>query len=141
MQKMTEAEWRDFVMTGTRTGKVAILGTDDGPQVTPVWFALDGDDLVFTTASSGRKAAALRRDPRLAICVDDQAPPYAYVMIRGTATLSEDPGELLKWATFLGGRYMGPDRAALYGARNAVPGECLVRVHITKVVAQRDIAA
>lgn len=139
--KMSETEWREFVSVGTRTGKVAVVGRDGGPHVTPIWFVLDGDDVVFTTPSSSVKAAALRRDPRLAICVDDQEPPYAYVMIRGTATLSEEPGELRKWATILGGRYMGADRAEEYGARNAVPGELLVRVRVTKVVAERGVAA
>jgi hypothetical protein len=35
---------------------------------------------------------------------------------------------------------MGPDRAEAYGARNAVPGELLVRVTPTSVVAEADIA-
>jgi PPOX class probable F420-dependent enzyme len=140
MEKMTEAEWRAFVSAGTRTGKAAIVRADGGPHVTPIWFVLDGDDLVFTTVSGGQKERALRRDPRLAICVDDQEPPYSYVMLQGTTTLSADPDELLKWATVLGGRYMGPGRAAEFGERNAAPGEYLVRLHITKVIAHRDIA-
>jgi PPOX class probable F420-dependent enzyme len=139
--KMSEAEWREFVAAGTRTGKAAVARADGSTHVTPIWFVLDGADVVFTTASSSVKAAALRRDPRLSICVDDQRPPYAFVMLHGTAALSEEPAELRKWATILGGRYMGADRAEEYGARNAVPGELLVRVRITKVIAERDIAS
>ncbi|HEX6469299.1 MAG TPA: PPOX class F420-dependent oxidoreductase [Streptosporangiaceae bacterium] len=138
--KMTETEWRTFVSAGTRTGKAAVV-TAGGAHVTPVWFALDGADLVFTSGAGSVKAAALRRDPRMAICVDDQEPPYAFVMIQGTATLSDDLDEVRKWATILGGRYMGADRAEEFGARNAVPGELLVRLRITKVVAERDIAS
>jgi PPOX class probable F420-dependent enzyme len=141
MEKMTETEWRDFVSAGTRTGKAAIVRPDGSPHVTPIWFVLDGDDVVFTTMSGNLKEKALRRDPRLAICVDDQEPPYSFVMIQGTATLSADTGELLRWATILGGRYMGADRAAAYGERNSVPGEYLVRLRIGKVIARRDIAA
>ena len=48
---------------------------------------------------------------------------------------------MLRWATAIGGRYMGADRAEEFGARNGVPGEFLVRARITKVVAERDIAA
>jgi PPOX class probable F420-dependent enzyme len=140
MEKMTDSEWREFVSSGTRTGKAAIVRADGSTHVTPIWFVLDGDDVVFTTDSNSLKGKALRRDPRLAICVDDQEPPYAYVMIQGTATISDDPGELLKWATVLGGRYMGADRAEEYGTRNAVPGELLVRLRITKVISRRDIA-
>ncbi|HZB32106.1 MAG TPA: PPOX class F420-dependent oxidoreductase [Streptosporangiaceae bacterium] len=139
--KMSEAEWRKFVSAGTRTGKAAVTRADGSTHVTPIWFVLDGADLVFTTASSTVKAAALRRDPRLSICVDNQRPPYSFVMLHGTASLSDEPGELRTWATILGGRYMGADRAEEYGARNAVPGELLVRVRITKVIAERGIAS
>jgi hypothetical protein len=48
--------------------------------------------------------------------------------------------EVRKWATVLGGRYMGADRAGEYGARNGVPGAYLVRVTPAKVVARRGIA-
>ena len=140
MEHMTDAEWREFVSTGTRTGKAAVTRVDGSPHVTPIWFALDGDDLVFTTYHDSVKRRVLARDPRLAICVDDQVPPFSYVVIQGEASLSEDPGELRHWATIIGGRYMGADRAAEYGARNSVPGEYLVRLRITKVIARRDLA-
>ena len=51
-----------------------------------------------------------------------------------------EPDEMLDWAARLGGRYMGADRAAEYGKRNAVPEESLVRAKITKVLARADIA-
>ena len=82
----------------------------------------------------------LKRDPHISICVDEGTPPYAYVIIEGSATLSEDPDELLRWATVIGGRYMGVDRAEEFGNRNGVPGEYLVRVTPTKVIARADIA-
>jgi PPOX class probable F420-dependent enzyme len=140
MTQMTEAEWRDFVMTGTRTGKLAVTRSDGRPHVTPIWFVLDGDDIVLTTSSSGVKGRALRRDPNAAMCVDDQEPPYSFVMIEARATLSDDLGELLHWATVLGGRYMGAETAQQFGARNAVPGELLVRLRVTRVIAQRGVA-
>src|SRR5579864_1375856 len=140
MTEMTDAEWRDFVMTGTRTGKLAVTRPDGRPHVTPIWFVLDGDDVVLTTSSTGVKGRALRRDPNAALCVDDQEPPYSFVMIEGEATLSDDLGERLRWATALGGRYMGPEKAERFGARNAVPGELLVRLRVARVIAQRDVA-
>jgi len=138
---MTEAQWRDFVMTGTRTGKLAVTRLDGRPHVTPIWFVLDGDDVVLTTDETGVKGKALRRDPRAALCVDDQEPPYSFVLIEGLATLSGDLDELRRWSTAIGGRYRGAERAAEFGARNGVPGELLVRLRITKVVAQSDVAA
>jgi PPOX class probable F420-dependent enzyme len=141
MAQMTDTEWREFVMTGTRTGKLAVTRRDGRPHVTPVWFVLDGGDVILTTHQDSLKGRALKRDPRAAMCVDDQLPPYSFVIIEGAVTLSEDPGELRHWATQLGGRYMGPDRAEEFGARNGVPGELLVRLRPDKVVAERDISA
>ncbi|MBC6469746.1 PPOX class F420-dependent oxidoreductase [Actinomadura alba] len=140
MEQMTETEWREFVSTGTRTGKIGVTRADGSPHVTPIWFVLDGPDLVFTTYGEGVKGRALRRDPRASLCVDDERPPYSFVTVFGEASLSQDLGEVRKWATILGGRYMGADRAERYGERNAVPGELLVRLRIGKVIAQRDIA-
>ena len=61
MRQMSDTEWREFVMTGTRTGKVGVTRVDGRAHVTPVWFVLDRDDLVFTTEESSAKAKALRR--------------------------------------------------------------------------------
>ena len=139
-QTMTTSEWQEFVSSGTRTGKAGVTSADGTPHVTPIWFVLDGDDLVFTTHESSVKGKALRRDPRVCVCVDDDTPPYSFVSLWGRASLSEDPDEVRRWATELGGRYMGADRAGEFGARNGVRGELLVRVRVTKVVATRDMA-
>jgi PPOX class probable F420-dependent enzyme len=140
MRKMAEAEYKQFLMRGTRTAKVATVRADGNPHIVPVWFVLDGDSIVFNTGADSAKAKHLRRDPRISLCVDDETPPFAYVMVEGTATLSDDPDELLRWATVIGGRYMGADRAEEYGRRNGVPGELLVRVTPSKIVALAEIA-
>jgi PPOX class probable F420-dependent enzyme len=139
-QTMTKSEWQEFVSSGTRTGKAGVTSADGTPHVTPIWFLLDGDDLVLTTHESSVKGKALRRDPRICVCVDDDTPPFSFVSLWGKASLSEDLDELRRWATELGRRYMGADQAEDFGARNGVPGELLVRVRITKVVATRDLA-
>jgi PPOX class probable F420-dependent enzyme len=139
-RRMTRDEWRAFLSMGTRTGMLATVRRDGRPHVVPIWFVLDADDLVFTTGASSVKAHAMRRDPRVCLCVDDARPPYAYVMVEGTAQLSEDPAQMLRFATVIGGRYMGAERAEQFGLRNAVPGEVVVRVTPTHVTAVDDIA-
>ncbi|MFG2001799.1 PPOX class F420-dependent oxidoreductase [Spirillospora sp. NPDC048911] len=140
MEQMTDSEWRAFVSEGTRTGKIALTRKDGAPHVTPIWFVLDGPDLVFNTGVDSLKGRILRREPRVAICVDDQEPPFSFVVIKGEATLSEDLDEMREWATAIGSRYMGEARGKEFGERNAVPGEYLVRVRIGKVVAERNVA-
>ena len=140
MQAMSPERRRAFLEEGTRTAKLATVAADGRPHVTPVWFVLDGEDLIFTTGSTSVKGRALGRDRRVCLCVDDERPPFAFVMIDGTADVSEDPGELLRWATRIGGRYMGADRAEQFGARNAAPGELLVRVAPTRIIAFDGVA-
>jgi PPOX class probable F420-dependent enzyme len=140
MRTMTDAEWRAFLTDQPRTAKLATVRKDGRPHVTPIWFDLDGDELVFTTAHDSLKGVALRRDPRVCLCVDDERPPFSFVMLEGDARIGEDLPELRHWATRIGGRYMGPENAEAYGARNGVPGELLVRVRPTRVVARTGIA-
>ncbi|MCB1261981.1 MAG: PPOX class F420-dependent oxidoreductase, partial [Acidimicrobiales bacterium] len=96
---MDADERRAFLLEGTRTAKLATTRADGSPHVAPVWFLLDGDDVVCTTWHESVKAKSLRRDPRVALTVDDPTPPYAFVIVEGTATISEDPEELVAWST------------------------------------------
>ncbi|MFB7455911.1 PPOX class F420-dependent oxidoreductase [Streptomyces sp. NPDC088337] len=139
-QKMTDEEWRAFVSYGTRTGKLSTVRADGSPHVAPIWFLLDGDDVVFNTGKETVKGRNLARDDRVALCVDDERPPFTFVVLQGRARLSEDLDELRQWATRIGSRYMGEDRGEEFGARNGVPGELLVRVRVDKVVAVKDLA-
>ena len=138
---MLTAEQRDFLLRGTRTGKLATVRKDGRPHVVPIWFDLDGDTLVFNTGHNSVKAVNIRRDPRVCICVDDETPPFAFMQIEGIATLSADSNALLHWATRIGGRYMGADLAEAYGKRNGVAGELLVRVTPTKIRFEKNIAS
>ncbi|MFE0629947.1 PPOX class F420-dependent oxidoreductase [Streptomyces sp. NPDC058864] len=138
--RMTEEEWRAFVSAGTRAGKLATTRADGTPHVAPVWFLLDGDDIVFNTGKATVKGRNITRDGRVALCVDDDRPPFAYVVLQGRAEVSEEPGPLREWATRLAARYMGEDVAEAFGARNGVPGELLVRVRIDKVLAESGVA-
>jgi PPOX class probable F420-dependent enzyme len=140
MEKMSRQECLDFIMQGTRTGKLATVRADGRPHVVPVWFIVDGDTLVFTTWHESVKAGNLRRDPRVSICVDEEIPPYAFVMLEGTASISEQPDERLAMATRIGGRYMGENLAKVFGKRNAVEGEWVVRVTLDKVIGRKDMA-
>ena len=132
---MTDDQWRAFVSQGTRTGKLSTVRADGSPHVAPIWFLLDGDDLVFNTGKDTVKGRNLARDGRMALCVDDDQPPFAFVVLQGRAELIEELDQVQHWAARIGARYMGEDRAEEFGKRNGVPGELLVRVSIDKVLA------
>lgn len=138
---MTElsAEVVKFLSEGTRTGKLAWVAGDGRPLGAPIWFLVEDDQIILNTGADTAKGRAVRRDPRVAMIVDLEEPPYGFVQIQGTATTSEDPDELVDTATRLGERYMGADRAEEFGKRNGVPGELVVRIRPTKVIAEFNL--
>jgi PPOX class probable F420-dependent enzyme len=140
MPMMTDSEWRQFVSVGTRTGKLATTRQDGRPHVVPIWFLLDGEDLVFNTGAGTVKGRALRRTGWASLCVDDENPPFSFVTISGPVTISTDLEAMLPIAIEIAARYIGPERAEEFGRRNAVEGELLVRLRAEHVLALRDVA-
>ena len=139
MHQMT-SEHRNFLIEQVRTAKLATVREDGRPHVTPVWFVLDDDTLVFTTWHTSVKAVNIRRDGRVCLCVDDEKPPFSYIQIEGTAVMSADSEALEYWSTGIASRYMGEKLADAYGKRNSVEGELLVKVTPTKIVFMKDVA-
>ncbi len=96
----------------------------------PVGFVLEGDDLLFTTAPPIVKAANLRRDPRLAVVVDEPQPPHTFVLIEGVAEFVDDDDlrRAVERRTWL--RYTGTEPPNDVTSQNV-----LVRVRPSHVVA------
>lgn len=140
MREMNTEEALEFLASGTRTGKVAWVASDGRPHVAPIWFIVENGEILFNTAAETGKSRAMRRNPCISMVVDVEEPPYAFVKVDGTVEFSEDPDELLRVATVIGGRYMGADQAKAFGARNGVPGECVVRLRPTSIAGLNGIA-
>jgi PPOX class probable F420-dependent enzyme len=143
VREMSDEQRRAFLTTPGRTGVLTTVRPDGRPHAAPIWFDLDGDDLVFTTWETTVKARNLARDPRAGLVVDDAAYPFAYVLVEGRCELTDlrdDLTALRRWTTRIASRYVPADRVDAFGARNAVPGELLVRLRTDHVVAQTEIA-
>ena len=130
---------------GSRTGKLAVTRKDGRPHVVPIWFDVDDatGELVFVMGKDSLKARCIRRDPRVAICVDTMEMPYDFARVDGVATITtneEDPEGLLHWATETCRRYVGDARAEEYGRRNGGDDEVLVRVRPTNHVGASGVA-
>jgi PPOX class probable F420-dependent enzyme len=139
MASVTDPEVHKFLTEGTRTGKLAYTNAAGRVLVAPIWYIVEDGDLIFNTGADTVKGKFLVRERQATICVDLEQPPYAFVQVQGNAELSNDQGELLRTATAIAARYVGPDRAAAFGERNAVPGELVVRLRPTKVLAAFDM--
>jgi PPOX class probable F420-dependent enzyme len=137
---MDRAEAMEFLAAGTRTGKLATASPSGAPHVAPIWFVVDGEDLVFTTNMETVKGRHLRANPRGALTVDRSEFPYDFVVVRGPIDVVERAPDLLEWATRIAERYVPAGRAEDYGKRNAVPDELLCRLRVERIVGQKDIA-
>jgi len=137
---MTPTERRAFLLRGTRTAKLATVRPDGRPHVAPIWFVLDSADIVFMTWHASVKGQALLRDPRVALVVDDDDPPFSFVLVDGIATVSHDDRDRRHWARRIAGRYVAPNDVDSYGERNAAEGELVVRVKPQRWVARAAMA-
>lgn len=138
--RMSTERAYEFLAEGHRTGKLATVRADGRPHVAPIWFVIDGEDLLFNTGADTVKGRSLGRDPRAALTVDDEEPPFAFVTVEGTVTLDADTGAMLPHAIAIARRYMGDEVAEDFGRRNAVEGELLVRLHPTSMVGFDNMA-
>ena len=141
MPPMNDDDAYAFILERPRTAKLATVRKDGRPHVIPVWVDVDAERrIVFNAGEESLHLKAIRRDPRVALCLDDDDPPFTFVTVAGTAELVDDLAVVREWAARLGGRYMGADHAESYGERNGVPGEYLVRVTPDRITGFRDIA-
>jgi PPOX class probable F420-dependent enzyme len=103
--EMTLDARRAFLTEGTRTAVLATIREDGRPHAVPIAFVLDDDDILFLTNAETVKGRDLLRDPRVTLVVDDEVPPFAFVMIQGTAVASRDVGNVEQLAQRISQRY------------------------------------
>ncbi len=79
------------ILEGPYTGVLTTLFADGSPQNTPVWFLLDGDDILFSTTAGKQKLLNIARDPRASFAIYNPTNNMSYIEVRGTITVSDDP--------------------------------------------------
>ncbi|MDO8392503.1 MAG: TIGR03618 family F420-dependent PPOX class oxidoreductase [Actinomycetota bacterium] len=105
MAETFSAEVRHFLEADVRIGKLAVVRKAGTPWVQPVWFAIDGDEIVFIISKNSLMGRAVQRDGRVALCVDDVEVPYAFAVVEGEIRTIPDDDEAIKWMTHLTKRY------------------------------------
>lgn len=104
---MTDQEIQTYLAAGAKTLQVATIGQDGTPHLAPMWFVVENGRIVFRSFAKSQKIVNLRRDPRLTVLVETGA-AYAElqgVMIKGEATLVDDPAFVLQIYGELAARY------------------------------------
>lgn len=79
------------ILQGPHTGVLTTLFSDGSPQSTPLWFLLDGDDILFSTTAGKQKLRNIARDPRVTFAVYNPVNDMSYVEVRGNLVVTEDP--------------------------------------------------
>jgi PPOX class probable F420-dependent enzyme len=88
---------QDAFISRNRWAVVTTLRADGSPSSSVVFYACEGDELIFSTTRDRLKAKTIRRNPRVAFCVLDEGPPFGFVTIEGTASIQYDdivPGHI-----------------------------------------------
>jgi len=86
MPTQLSAEARAY-LSERRFAVLATINSDGTPQLTTMWYELQGDEIMMNTKANRLKDHNLRRDPRVSLCVEDG---YRYVTLTGTARLIDD---------------------------------------------------
>ncbi len=63
--------------------QLATIMKDGTPQVTPVWFDFDGNHVRVNSAKGRVKDKNMRRNPKVAIAIQDPDNAYRYLAVRG----------------------------------------------------------
>jgi PPOX class probable F420-dependent enzyme len=148
---MNPQEVMNFLNLGTMTAKVSTASLEGIPHVAPVWFVVDYDPrsssnkdftVIFTTFYNSVKARHLISNPKICLSVDDQKPPFSFIILNGIAEIVKHPNydELLRLTSRIAGRYMGKESAEKYGKRNAVKGELIIKIKPRKIIAQKNVS-
>ena len=86
---MTPEERREF-LEQHRLAIVGAVRAEGRPQLSPVYYVMDGDDLLVSTTATRAKAKAVRRDGRVTMCVIGEQPPFPYLAVYGRGRIEDD---------------------------------------------------
>jgi PPOX class probable F420-dependent enzyme len=114
---MTAAERTAFLERPGVLVRIATLKADGAPHVTPAWFICEGGEVLITPRKESSWLANLRRDPRVALTIDEEAGQYCKVTVEGVARIKHDLGEDDAWRDLyrrIALRYVAPEGAEHY---------------------------
>ena len=117
MPALDPTERDDFLAEPGVVMRVAVVRADGSPLVTPIWFVHEDGAIWFTPRERSEWFGCLRRDPRVALSIDEQRLPYRKVIVEGRAELVHDIGEDDAWRDQyrrIAGRYVPREAAEAY---------------------------
>lgn len=138
---MSPDEVREFLAT-SRTMILTTIGPDGVPDPVGMWFLLDGDDIWMRTYAKSQKVANLRRDPRVAVLVED-GDRYAElrgVQISGSVELDDDLDRICDIAAGLLVKYEGLPEQDVPAVREAYRSSAAAKQVAIRLVPERVVS-
>ena len=81
---------QDLVSTAGRVGTLSTVGADGTPQVTALWYLLDGDVVRMSVVRSRQKTKNVLAHPQATMFFSDPSNPYRTLELRGTVSVEDD---------------------------------------------------
>ncbi len=129
---MTSEEMWQLLTEPGRDGLAATVRPDGRLHNVPVWYCVDGNEIVFTTGENSVKANNLRHSPRIAFTVSQPSNPTKYVMVEGEAYFWEAPtSEKQRILGQIYARY-GED----YTGKGSLQGTLFVRIKVSRLLGE-----
>jgi PPOX class probable F420-dependent enzyme len=124
---------QDAFINRQKWATVTTLRKDGSHATSVIFFAREGDTLIFSTTRGRLKAKTVQNDPRIAITVLDEGAPFGFVSVEGTATIEEDdivPGHVAINRVMRGTDFVPPEG---FEERLRSEGRVIIRLAPTRV--------
>ena len=80
---LTDEELVPFLQEGMWVAKIATYNPEGSVRMTPLSYAIEGGDILFSTWEGSAAARNLRRDPRASVLIDKEIPHIQVSTTRG----------------------------------------------------------
>jgi general stress protein 26 len=100
---------REFLQK-TLIARLSVIDPEGYPHTVPVWFMLEGDDIIFIAERSTRKVGYIQHNSKAAVTIGGDSEDGGGYLIKGEIAMEEDPG--LAWMRKVTYHYEEPEQAA-----------------------------
>jgi PPOX class probable F420-dependent enzyme len=107
-------EEREAFLADLHVGILSIQRDRKGPLALPIWYQYDAGQVIIHMSGDSVKATLLRRHGRASLTVQNETPPYQYVMVEGPVTVAHEGRDILPMAV----RYLGDELGRQYADAN-----------------------
>jgi PPOX class probable F420-dependent enzyme len=128
-------EHRDFIASN----RYCVVGTSrrsGPPALSPVFYVLDGDEIVVSMTADRHKYRAISSDPQVSLCIIHEQMPLPYVTVYGTGRIEEagaaDAMAAVSEKIF--GRPLTPEERTTIEQRVVAEHRVVLRVSVDRVI-------